>query len=103
MPVLKISQDFPQAKSHPLTASHSEEIVEGFHSFVSAFIPQHGREITLRLLTEIRPWAFCHYLPNREAANGSCMRHNICDTISLNPLHVRLLAERGKKKKKALP
>lgn len=27
----------------PLTASHGEEIPEGFHSFVSAFIPQHEK------------------------------------------------------------
>lgn len=44
MPVLKISQNSPQAKTHILTESHGEEIVEGFHSFVSTFIPQHGKE-----------------------------------------------------------
>lgn len=43
MPVLKTSQDFPQANTHPPTASHGEEIVKGFHSFVSAFIPQHEK------------------------------------------------------------
>lgn len=31
----------PQENIPPLTASHGEQIVEGFHSFVFAFIPQH--------------------------------------------------------------
>lgn len=37
------SQDFPQENISPLTASHGEGILEGFHSFVSAFIPQHEK------------------------------------------------------------
>ena len=59
----------------PLTASHGEEIVEGFHSFVSAFIPQHEKGNHAKAsYKKIRPWAFCHDLRNNKADNRNRIR-----------------------------